>query len=1012
MADMPLSKWVSSHPEALKDIPKEEQSKDMFLEDPDGHSTLGVGWKPDKLTFKPKKASEGNLTRRRIASIVSGIFDPLGWLAPKSLEGRIVLQGISLKKLNIKWDTDLDKMSESSEEMRAQLKRFRKWEQELPMLDQISYPRAIYKPKPIKARQLQIFTDGSQHAYAAMAYVKITYDDGEKSLIFLCCARRITPTNGRSTPETELLGAVTGAELGQRLATLLDITGSNVRYWTDSTPVLTWIRKAGKKNKVFVVHRTTAIHDMTDTERWDYVPTKVNPADLPTRGCTIKDLVNFTLFWRGPAFVMEDEDRWPNMIIRVTDEERFPKDAILWFCTMPQPQSWIKQCSTVLFGGGDTPSWITQCGAIKTSLVGLQQAVKPATDQERTALAVIRKAHKAAEAFPVGSFGKWSRAVRTMARMKVIMRKQSNPNGTEIRPEALMEAAATLIIMAQVQVHEEDIKYFATHEGRWNAKSPIHGHGVYFDQYGMMRVSSRAQLQQDLPLATMFPIWFPKGTWVGRLILYFEHGRNHSKTKRLAQEFMTRFFCNGLYQAVGTINKHCMTCRKKHGPGGAQIMGQVPDRKMGSLKQFSLVSMDACGHFTVKVLNTSMKVWVLVLACLQTKAIHLEILEGLKTDEVINALERAVARRGNFEELHADNFASFIAAKTIITREQQASLLHASLLQKSKAQQDDKAGGSTGKTVRLPQEQEQDSQPEAQTRGRAKTLRKQMLQEAPEIDWEKVQDGVSRKVWKWTFSKPYSSEGNGVAEAMVKLAKEAMSTTFRQMDVRLNEFRTIVAKAEARVNSRPIVTFKPNDCWENTEILTPQHFSVGMLGGEVAPEATVEDCENLPTRWAIVQQHIARWDRELQRTTAAMMLSNHKWATMVAEMKVGTLVLIMNENAKRYDWPLGLVTRVIRSQDGIVRAAVVRTRSEEGHKPSTLTRNVRELVPLTVFDQQKHCPEVSKKPRTIIQETDQVIPKPAELHKEIPKKDTAGYGIKSNRKTRVKVPTILKTREN
>jgi hypothetical protein len=39
-ADMPLSKWVSSHPEALKDIPKEEQSKDMFLEDPDARGGL------------------------------------------------------------------------------------------------------------------------------------------------------------------------------------------------------------------------------------------------------------------------------------------------------------------------------------------------------------------------------------------------------------------------------------------------------------------------------------------------------------------------------------------------------------------------------------------------------------------------------------------------------------------------------------------------------------------------------------------------------------------------------------------------------------------------------------------------------------------------------------------------------------------------------------------------------------------------------------------------------------
>jgi hypothetical protein len=117
---------------------------------------------------------------------------------------------------------------------------------------------------------------------------------------------------------------------------------------------------------------------------------------------------------------------------------------------------------------------------------------------------------------------------------------------------------------------------------------------------------------------------------------------------------------------------------------------------------------------------------------------------------------------------------------------------------------------------------------------------------------------------------------------------------------------------------------------------------------------------------------------------------------------------------KLHDWPLGLVTRVIRSQDGIVRAALVRTRSEEGHKPSTLTRNVRELVPLTVFYQQKHCPEIIKKPGTINQteKTAHVIPKQEEPHVTVPKKDTAGYGIKSNRTKRVKVPTILKARED
>jgi hypothetical protein len=883
LADMPLSKWVSSHPEALKDIPKEEQSKDMFLEDPEGHSTLGVGWKPDKLTFKPKTASEGNLTRRRIASIVSSIFDPHGWLAPYTLEGRTILQGICKKQedLSIMWDTDLDKMGEQEPVIKQLLRRFRKWEQQLPLLDQISYPRPIYKNKPITHKQLQIFTDGALHAYATMAYVKVTYQDGEKSLVFLCCVRRITPMHGRSTPETELMGAVTGAETGKRLSLLLNI--QDVRYWTDSTPVLTWIRKAGKKNKVFVVHRTTAIHDLSNTEHWDYVPTQVNPADLPTRGCSISELQCADLFWNGPKFILEDEGSWPRIAIAVSDEERFPTDTILMVDTLGY-------------------SWITQGGTIKGTSTGLEATVWPATDQAKTALAVVRKAHKAASVWPVGNFSRWSRALRTMARTKAMFKHKTQDaspiKNNHIREEYLMEAAASLIIMAQVLAHEEEILYFGTNAGKWPPNSKLGGNAVYFDKFGMMRVASRAQLQPDMSLASKFPIWFPKKTWVGRLILRHEHNRRHSKTTRLAQECMSRFYCNGFTQVIKEVCRSCVTCQKKYALPGEQIMGQIPDRRLGSLKPFSLVSMDACGHWKVKILNSSMKVWVLVLTCLQTKAVHLEVMEGLKTEEVINALERAVARRGVFEEIHADNFSSFVATKTILSHEQE---------------------------VRRPEGME-------------------------DLDWDMIKDRVSEGVWKWTFSKPYSSEGNGVAEAMVKLTKDAMYTAFRHIDVRLNEFRTIVTKAEARVNSRPIATFSPSDDWENIQILTPMHYNIGQFGGEAAPQASETSLINLPDRWNLVQKHSAKYAKIWKQGWAATLLGNHKWASMVKEMSIGDIVIVIDEDGKRHDWPLGIVTALTRSGDGVVRAVSVRTRCMEGQRPTTLTRNVRELVPLTFFD--------------------------------------------------------------
>jgi hypothetical protein len=380
---------------------------------------------------------------------------------------------------------------------------------------------------------------------------------------------------------------------------------------------------------------------------------------------------------------------------------------------------------------------------------------------------------------------------------------------------------------------------------------------------------------------------------------------------------MAKFYCNGLTVTIKRLSKICMTCQKRSAKPGNQVMGQIPDRKLGSLKQFSLVSMDACGHFKVKILNSSMKVWVLVIACLQTKAVHLEVLEGLKTEEVINALERVVARRGKIEEIHADNFASFVATKTLVTQEQK----------------------------RLPEDKDWPEDKERKTRPGEQ-----------ELDMNEVQNKLSKNVWKWSFSKPYSSEGNGVAEAMVKLTKEAMHTTFRHADIRINEFRTVVAKAEARVNSRPVATFKPNDCWENIVVLTPQHFAIGRLGGEVAPEADIKDLYNLPTRWTIMQRHFTRYNKEWNKGFHAQVLGSHKWAKMVEEIRTGTLVLVMSDNEKRYNWPLGLVTQVHRSKDGIVRAVSVRTQCMEGQRPTTVSRNVRQLIPLTMFENADECP--------------------------------------------------------
>ena len=61
--------------------------------------------------------------------------------------------------------------------------------------------------------------------------------------------------------------------------------------WVDSSATLSWIRNE-KPWKKFISDRVKRNRSVTDPHEWRYVPGSLNPADLPTRGLSGKDLPN------------------------------------------------------------------------------------------------------------------------------------------------------------------------------------------------------------------------------------------------------------------------------------------------------------------------------------------------------------------------------------------------------------------------------------------------------------------------------------------------------------------------------------------------------------------------------------------------------------------------------------------------------------------------------------------------------------------------------------------------
>ena len=74
-------------------------------------------------------------------------------------------------------------------------------------------------------------------------------------------------------------------------------------YWTDSLINLFWIRGLKTEYKQFVQNRLTHIQELSKPDEGYYIPTKLNPADLPFRGCLISDLLKNTIWIYGPKFM-------------------------------------------------------------------------------------------------------------------------------------------------------------------------------------------------------------------------------------------------------------------------------------------------------------------------------------------------------------------------------------------------------------------------------------------------------------------------------------------------------------------------------------------------------------------------------------------------------------------------------------------------------------------------------------------------------------------------------------
>lgn len=688
--------------------------------------------------------------------------------------------------------------------------------------------------------ELHLFSDASEIAYAASAYIRIAEANGRISCRFIMGKCRNCPIKKPTIPRLELMASVLAVRLSNLVRAELDWKIDHIIFWTDSTTVIQYIKNENRRFQRFVATRLEEIHEHTTPDQWRHVPGTLNPADEGSRGLPIESFHPKCRWWSGPDFLSQEEDKWP--CERVSE---IPEDD--------------------------------------------EEVLKPRVNRSVLAAAVGSNLNQLLN--DVSSWSKLLRYVSWLARFVQYLQSKdkSRPDSLskEISLAEMKKSSTSIVRMVQNQYFQNGIEAVKSgkkirSDSRLATLSPMLLDGV-------ICVGGRLR---HAPLASenINPMIVPCEHHVAEIIIIFYHQvLEHAGREHVLSVVRQHYWIIKARVLTRKVLRRCITCRKRSEAPMKQMMGDLPRARITPYEPpFTYTGLDLFGPFYVKRGRSTEKVYGCIFVCFTTRAIHIEDVGSLETDDFIQALRRFISIRGAAKEIWSDNGTNFV-------------------------------GGE--KEIRL-----------AVQEWNEKAIVESLHERG--VEWH------SQPLKKWHFQPPTASHMSGVWERLIRSVRKTMKAILGHPHafVKRETLRTVFAEAVGILNSRPLCPSSedPNDC----EPITPSHFLQQRQGLAVPPGLFAETEIHSRKQWRrgqVLANHFwARWIREY----LPLLQERKKWIMKRRNIRVNDLVLLVETTQPRGHWHLGRVTKVFFGTDGLVRTAEVKT------KTSTLVRPISKLCML------------------------------------------------------------------
>ncbi|XP_058445759.1 uncharacterized protein LOC131426960 [Malaya genurostris] len=184
---------------------------------------------------------------------------------------------------------------------------------------------------------------------------------------------------------------------------------------------------------------------------------------------------------------------------------------------------------------------------------------------------------------------------------------------------------------------------------------------------------------------------------------------------------------------------------------------------------------------------------------------------------------------------------------------------------------------------------------------------------------------------KWTFITPNAPHMGGLWEAAVKSMKKHLRVVLGNEILTNEALSTILAQIEACLNSRPLCALSTSV--DACEALTPEHFTIGQALNLIPEPTVLNITENRLDRYQRLCRYVEEfWDRWKGEFLATLQ-PRSKWRGVQANLKIGDLVIVKNDNTPPAYWELARVIAVHPDRNGIVRNVTLSKGQTEYQRP-------------------------------------------------------------------------------